>query len=182
MTTLTSKTTLWLLVGVAGVGIAAAAITITFTTTSTITTTTTPPPVQFLAGADAGPSALTNYVTSYAISGNKTYVTATVKGVPEATLAIGSFAQLANVDALSAHVVTLTTPQVTNAYVTAYTLGIYDSTNVLVGTLDLKAASPSVTFTLAALATDYAKLTLTLATGAGADNVAFSNALTLSTV
>ncbi|MFA5862606.1 MAG: hypothetical protein WDA16_13020 [Candidatus Thermoplasmatota archaeon] len=164
------------------VGVAAAAITLTYTTTTTVTTSVTPPPVQFVAGSDSGPSALTNYVTAYAISTNKTSMTATVKGVPESTLVIGSYLQLQNVDAGAAHSVTLTTPQVSNAYVTAYTLGIYTSGNVLQDTLDLRAASPTVTFSLPASTTYYGKLTLTLATGAGADNVALTNAVTLTTV
>jgi hypothetical protein len=167
--------------GVALVGIAAAAITLTYTTTSTVTTTVTPPPVQFLAGDDAGPSALTNYVTAYSISGNKTYITTTVKGVPEATLVVGSAFKLTNVDSGAAHSVTLTTPQVTNAYVGAYTIGVYNSGNALQDTLTLTAATPSATFSIPASSTFYGKLTLTLLTGAGADNVALTNAVTLST-
>lgn len=171
-----------ILASVLVVGVAAAAITLTYTTTSTVTTTVTPAPVQFVAGTDAGPSTLTNYVTAYTISTNKTYITSTVKGVPESTLAVASYLQLQNVDASAAHSVTLSTPQVTNTYVTTYTLGIYNSTNVLQGTLDLRAASPTVTFSLPASSTYYGKLTLTLATGAGSDNVALTNALTLTTL
>lgn len=167
---------------VASVSLAAAAITLTYSTTSTVTTSITPPPVQFVAGADAGPSALTNYVTAYSISSNKTYFSSTIKGVPEAALVVGSFVQIQNVDASNAHSVTLTTAQVTNAYVTAYTLQIYSAGNVLQDTLTLTAASPSATFSIPASATHYGKLTLTLATGAGLDNVALSNSLVLTTV
>lgn len=168
---------------VAVTGIAAAAITLTYTTTSTLTTSVTPPPIQFVAGGDAGPSALTNYVTAYSISGNKTYITSTVKGVPESTLVVGSFFKLSNVDASGSHAVTLTTTQVSNAYVTAYTIKIYDGSDVLQSTLDLTAGSPSASFTIPASTSNwYGKLTLTLATGAGVDNVALTNALTLTTV
>ena len=165
------------------VGVAAAAITLTYTTNSALTTSVTPPPIQFAAGGDSGPSALTNYVTAYALSTNKTYFTATVKGVPESSLVVGSFFTIKNVDASNSHDATITTTQVSNAFVSAYTIQIYDGSNVLQSTLDLKAGSPSATFTVPASAsTWYGKLTLTLATGAGADNVALSNALTLTTV
>jgi hypothetical protein len=167
---------------VATFGIAAAAITLTYTTTSTLTTSVTPPPVQFAAAGDAGPSTLTNYVTAYAISTNKTYISATVKGVPEATLAVANFTVLQNVDASNSHAVTLTTSQVSNAFVSAYTLEIYNPSNALQATLDLRAASPSATFTIPASEMWHAKLTLTLATGAGVDNVALTNSLTLTTV
>lgn len=160
-------------------GVAAAAVTITYSNSSTLTTSVTPPPVQFLAGDDAGPSALTDYVTAYAISTNKTSFSSTVKGVPEASLAVGSFFKLQNVDDAS-RTITLSTSQVTNAYVTAYTVQIYNSANVLQGTLTLTAASPSVTVTMPAGSTYSAKLTLTLATGAGANNVALSNSLALT--
>lgn len=162
-------------------GLAAAAITVTYTTTSTVTTGVTPPPIQFVAGNDAGPSALTDYVTAYSISTNKTYITSTVKGVPEATLLVDSFFKLQNIDDVS-HPITLSAPNVTNSLVTAYTIDIYDNSNALVDTLDLReAASPvTATATIPASTTYYAKLTLTLAPGAGANNVALTNALTLT--
>lgn len=160
------------------IGAATAAITLTYSTTSTVSTSVTPPPVQFVAGDDAGPSALSNYVTAYALSTNKTYFTSTVKGVPEATLSIGSFFKLTNVDT-AAHTITLSTAQVSNAKVTAYTLVFYNPSNVAQGTLTLTAASPTVSFSIPAGTTDYATLALTLATGAGADNVDLTNSLTL---
>lgn len=160
--------------------VATAAITLTYTTTSTLTTSVTPPPIQLVAGTDTG--SLSDYVTAFTISTNKTYVTTTVKGVPEATLAVGSFLKIQNVDDAS-HGVTLSTANVTNSLVTAYTLEVYDTTPALQGTLNLRAATatPSVTFTVPAGETWTLKLTLTLATGAGADNVALSNSLTLAT-
>lgn len=168
---------------IATVGLAAAAITLTYTTTSTVTTTVTPPPIQFVTGDDAGPSLLTDYVSAFSISTNKTYLTSTVKGVPEATLVVGSYVKLRNVDATDPHTVTLSTTQVTNGFVSGYTLQIYNGTsNALVGTLNLLAASPTTTFTIGPSEDHYAKLTLTLTTGAGANNVALVNALTLTTV
>lgn len=160
-------------------GVAAAAITVTYTTASTLTTSVTPPPIQFVAGDDTG--SLTDYVTAYTISTNKTYLTTTVKGVPEATLSVGSFFKLQNVDDAS-HTVTLSTSNVTNSLATAYTLQIYDNSDGLVDTLNLRAASGTVTAsaTIPASTTYYTKLTLTLASTAGANNVALSNSLTLT--
>lgn len=160
-------------------GFAAAAVTITYATTSTITTGVTSAPVQFLAGTDAGPSALSDYVTAYTISANKTYFTSTVKGVPEATLLVGSYFRLQNVDDTTKSV-TLSTTQVSNAYVGAYTVQILDGSSSVVGTLTLTEASPSVTFNLPAGETYTGRLTLTLLTGAGANNVALTNALSMT--
>lgn len=160
-------------------GVAAAAIAFVYTNASTLGTSVIPPPVQFQAGTDAGPSTLTAAVSAYSISGNKTSFSATVNGIPEGSLVVDSFAKIANVDS-SSHSVTLSTPQVSNAYVTAYTIQILDASDVSQGTMTLTAASPSVTFTLPAGQTFHAKLTLTLATGAGADNVALSNAVTMT--
>lgn len=159
-------------------GLAAAAVTITYSNQSTLTTSVTPPPIQFVAGDD---STLGDYVTAYAISTNKTYLTTTVKGVPEASLAVGSFFKLTNVDDAS-HGVTLSTANVTNSLVTAYTMEIYDGSNALQATLDLRAATatPSATVTIPAGETWYVKLTLTLASTAGANNVALTNSLTLA--
>lgn len=160
-------------------GLAAAAITVTYTTSSTITTSVIAAPVQFVAGTDAGPSTLTSFVTAYSISGNKTYMTATVKGVPEASMVIDSFLKLQNVDSAS-RTVTLTTSQVSNAYLSAYTIQFYNPSNALQGTLTLTAGSPSVTLTIPAGETWTGKLTLGLLTGAGADNVALSPALAMT--
>lgn len=157
---------------------ATAAIVITYSNTTTLSTSATAVPIQFVAGADAGPSTLTDYVSAYAISTNKTYITVTVNGVPEASLTVGSFFKLQNVDDAS-HTVTLTTTQVSNAFVSAYTLQIYTNTDTLVDTLDLKAASPSASATVPAATTYYAKLTLTLASGATPGNVDLTNALSL---
>lgn len=159
--------------------LAAAAITVTYTTSSTLTTGVTAAPIQFQAGDDAGPSVLGDFVTAYAISGNATYVTASIKGVPESTLTLGSFVKIRNVDD-EAHAVTLATTQVSNAYVTGYTLALYDGSNALAGTLNLTSASPTVTVTIPAGSTYTGRLVLSLATGAGANNVALSNGMSLS--
>lgn len=167
------------IVVVLSTGLATAAIGLTYTNASVFTTSVVAAPVQFVAGDDAGPSTLTRYVSAFSISGNRTYMSATVNGVPESSLTVGSFFKLQNVDT-AARTVTLATPQVTNSYVSAYTLQVYNSSGALSSTLDLRAASPSATFGIPAGETYYAKLTLTLATGAGADNVALTNSLSLT--
>lgn len=150
------------------VGTAAAAITLTYTTTSSQTLSTKAVPVTYVSGAD---SAISDYVTAFSISTNKTSFSASVKGVPEATVVIGDLVDVSNVDT-RVHTVTVSTAQNTNALVTAYKIDWFDgATNV--GTLDFKAASPSVTFTnMAAAKTYVGKVTITLAAGAGLNNVA----------
>lgn len=161
------------------VGVAAAAITLSYSSSSTLTTSVVQAPVQFEPGADAGPSALSTFVTAYSISTNKTYVAATVKGVPEASMVIDSFVKLHNVDAAT-RTVTLSTAQVSNDYLGAYTLRFYDGASTLQGTLTLTAASPSVTLVIPAGETWTGRLTLDLLTGAGADNVALSPAIAMT--
>jgi hypothetical protein len=160
-------------------GVAAAAITVTYTTSSTLTTSVAPPPIQLLAGDDTG--VLGDYVSALTISTNKTYLTATVKGVPEATLTVGSFFKIQNVDDAD-HTVTLSSSNVTNSLASAYTIEIRDDSDVLVDTLDLREASATVTAqaTIPAGTTYSTRLVLTLGSGAGADNVDLSNAIALS--
>lgn len=160
-------------------GVAAAAITVTYTTTSTLTTSVTPPPIQFLVGDDTG--SLSDYVTQMTISSNKTYLQTTLKGVPEATVTVDSFFKIRNVDDAS-HAITLSTANVTNSLVTAYTIQIYDATPTLVDTINLRAATATVgaSATIPAATTYSGKVTITLASGAGVDNVALSNSLTLT--
>lgn len=160
-------------------GLAAAAITVTYTTNSTVTTTVTPPPIQFVAGDDTG--SLTDYVTAFTISTNKTYLTTSVKGVPEATLSVGSFFKLSNIDDAS-HTVTLSTSNVTNSLVTVYTIEILNAGGTTVDTLNLRAASGTVSASAAipAATTFSTRVTLTLASTAGANNVDLSNSLALT--
>lgn len=158
------------------IGTAAAAISLTYSTTSSQALSTKPVPVTYIAGADSG---LSDYVTAFSISTNKTSFSASVKGVPEATVVIGDLVDVSNVDS-RAHTVTISTTQNTNALVTAYKIDWFDGvTNV--GTLDFKTASPSVTFTnMAAGKTYVGRATITLAAGSGLNNIA-DPALTLST-
>lgn len=150
------------------VGVAAAAITLIYSTTSNQSLRAKSVPVIYQAGADSGAS---DYVTGLTISTNQTFFTSTVKGVPEATVVIADLVDVSNADA-RVHTVTLSAPQNTNTMVTAYKIDWFDgATNV--GTLDFKAGSPNVTFTnMAAAKVFVGKVTITLAAGAGANNVA----------
>lgn len=161
---------------IAGVGLASAAVTVTYTTASTVATTVVAAPVQFESGTD---SAISRYITAYSISSNGTYFTSTVAGVPEATVAVGSYVKIHNVDSAS-HAVTLSTTQVTASGITAYTLEILDQSSASQGTLTFTAGSPSVSFTVPAGQTWTGKLTLTLGSGAGLNNAVVSRSVTMS--
>lgn len=156
----------------------AGAIVVTYTTDSTVTTETTPPPVQFATGGDTGSTG--DYVTAFSLSTNKTYLTSTVKGVPEANLTIDSYFKLTNVDDTSKSV-TLSTAQVSDADVTDYSIIILDGSTVK-GHLDLKAASPTTTFSLPSSTTYDAKLHLELASGTTDADLSggLSNSISLS--
>lgn len=148
-------------------GTAAAAVSLTYASSSSQTLGVKAAPVQYVAGADA---AIGDYVTAFSLSTNKTYYTAAIRGVPEASVTLSDLVDISNVDARS-HNVTLSAPQNANANVQTYKIDWYDGAT-LVGTLDFKAASPSVTFSsMAAGKTYVGKLTVALGSGAGANNV-----------
>lgn len=148
-------------------GSALAAITLSYTTPSSQSLGLTAAPVVFVAGGDAANS---KYVDSFALSTNATRFSVTVKGVPEATVTIDELFKVKNQDS-AAHTVTLSTPQVVNANVLVYKLDIYNGVT-LVSTLDFLAGSPSANLgSMAAAAEYHAKLTVQLASGAGANNV-----------
>lgn len=133
-------------------------------------------PVVWQAGADA---AVADYVPAFTLSTNATSFTMTIRGIPEVPVTMSDLIRLKNLDART-HTVTLATTQVTNTNVLAYKLDFYDG-ETLVGTLDFKSESPSVTFTdIAAGQTLTAKATISLAGGAGANNVDDSRTITAS--
>lgn len=138
-----------------------ASIVVTYVNDSTVQTQTTEPSVQFRAGDDTGSTS--DHVPAFSLSSNQTYLTSTVKGVPEANLTVDSFFKLENVDDTSRSV-TLSTAPVTDSDVNDYSILILDGSTVE-GHLDLQAASPSATFTLPASTTYDAKLHLELASG-----------------
>lgn len=161
---------------VATVGIAAAAVTVTYTNPSSLTTSVVAAPVQFEAGDD---SAIGRYVTAYAISSNRTYFTSSVSGIPEGSVAVGSYVKIHNVDSAS-HGVTLATTQVTSAGISAYTLALLNPAAATQATLTFTDASPSATVTIPAGETWTGKLTLTLGTAAGLNNATVTRSVTMS--
>lgn len=122
----------------------------------------TEPPVAFAAGAQ---SAEGRHVKSFALTVNKTGFVASLRGVPQAIVAVPELARLENGGA-SAQTVTVSAERTSSAAVLAYRLEFLDGTS-LVGTLDLRASSPSTTFTLAGGAALKVRAVLQLAEGAG---------------
>jgi len=151
-----------LLVLVALATLTGAAITVTYLTDTTVTTETADPPVQFRDGGDT--SSTGDYVTSFSRSTNDTYLTATVKGVPEANLTVDSFFKLENVDDAEKSV-TLSTSQVTNGNVDDYSIVVLDDTSNTVDVLELTESSPSASTSIPASTTYEGKLHLELASG-----------------
>lgn len=156
--------------------VAAAAVTLSFSNTSTVTSEVTPAPVVFAAGSDAGTG---TYVSGWTLSSNATYFSVTLKGVPEMALTVGDLFHVTNQDT-SAHSVTISAPQVTSAHITTYSIAFYNGGS-LVGTLNLKDASPSLTLTDIPASTTYtARVTLALATGAGNHNAQATTTFTMA--
>jgi hypothetical protein len=158
------------------VGTAAAAVTVTYTDHSTLTLGVRAAPIVFAAGTDAAPS---DYVPSFSLTTNATAYTASLRGVPAATVTIDDLVDVKNVDA-HAHTVTLAATSDANALVTTYRIDLVDGSGGTVATLDLKASAPSATVALAGGETLHARVTITLASGAGADNVADTTTVTTS--
>lgn len=156
------------------VGTAAAAVTLTYTTHSTQSLSVKAAPVIFEAGADATPS---DYVPAFALTNNKTAYTASLRGVPEATVVVDDLVHVRNLDT-RAHSLVLSAATDANPFVTTYKLEFFDGATSL-GTLDFKAASPTISITAPSGATLTVRLTLTLASGAGNDNV--TDTLTVTT-
>lgn len=149
------------------VGTAAAAVTLTYSTHSTQSLAVKAAPVVFEAGADAAPS---DYVPAFSLTTNRTAYSADLRGVPEASVTIDDLVHLKNVDTRP-HAVILTGASDANPYVTTYRLDLMSGT-MIIGTLDLKSASPSLHVTLAPGDALTTRVTIELASGAGNDNVA----------
>lgn len=166
-----------LLLVLAVTGIATAAITVTYLNDSTLTADQIGAPVQFQAGDDTASTG--DYVSAFSLSSDATYFTATVNGVPEANLTVGSFVKIANTDD-SGHTVTLSTSQVTHADVDDYVLVLLDDQGDVVDQLDLTAASPSASTTIPASTTYEARLHFELASGASLPTGGIASDITLS--
>lgn len=117
-------------------------------------------PIRFLAGDDAGPDALSMYVTSYVISDNGTSIALALRGVAGATLRIDSLFKLHNADGTPRAVALNATP-VRLPHALAYSVDLQDP-DAPMARLDLTAPSPAH-LVIPAGATRDARLTLTFA-------------------
>jgi len=138
---------------------------VTVTSSSTITTSVTPPPVQFAAGAG---STNTRYVGDYSLSTNATSFEGTFKGRAGGDATVKNVTQIRNTMSVS-QTVTLSATQVTNPRVTAFTWTVKDASTTI-GTLDHKATSPILTFTIPAGMTYTMNERLKVAGGSGNNN------------
>lgn len=155
-------------------GLAGAAVAVTYTSASTLTTGVTAAPVELEAGAGL---ANTRYFDAGALTANKTTLGGTLKARAGADLVVKDVVRVAN-RAGSAQSVTLAADPVSNARVEVLGLTVRNGGSV-VGTLDYRAASPSVSFTLPASTTYVLDLRVDLADGAGANNAQLPLALRL---
>ena len=142
---------------------------IAWTSQSTLTTSVAAAPVELELGAGASK---TRYFDPFALGLNKTTVTGTVSGKAGADVVVKDVLRVVNRDSVS-RTVTLSATQVTNSRVEVFAWTVRDGPTS-VGSLDHRAASPSVTFTLAAGASRAFDLRLDLADGAGKNNASFS--------
>ena len=141
---------------------------IAWTSQSTLVTSVAAPPVELELGNGA---AKTRYFDPFALGANKTTVTGTVSGKAGADVVVKDVVRVVNRDGVS-HTVTLSATQVTNARVEVFAWTARDGAST-VGALDHRAASPSVTFTLAPGASRSLDLRLDLADGTGKNNATF---------
>lgn len=162
-----SKRTLPIVLLILASGTAAAAVAVAYLSASTLELGATPAPVVYEPGADSGAAP---FVSSFAVSANGTTFTAAIRGVPAASVSIDELFRVRNVDSRP-HTVVLTAERVANPQVVAYRIDFYDGAT-LAGTMDLKSASPGVTFVdLAPGKVLSARTTVVLAPGAGAGRV-----------
>ena len=154
----------------AGSGAAA----VTWTATSTLTTSATAPPVELQVGAGG---AKTAYFPSLALGANRTLLAGSVSAKAGADLVVKDVVRVVSRSDL-AQSVTLSASQVANARVEVLAWTVFDGAT-RVGVLDLRAAAPSVTFSLPAGASRTLDLRVDLADGAGADDASFTVGLRL---
>jgi hypothetical protein len=168
-----SRALLALATGLLVCGAAEAAILIA-ATPSAVGTSVVAPPVTWELGP-AGASS--RWFSPLTVSANATHLTGSAKARAGADWTAYDVARLVNGRA-SAQSVTLSAAQLTNAQLDLFKVFVYDG-STLVGTLDLEAASPSLTFTIPASGSRRVDLRLDLADGAGANNAPASFSLSV---
>ncbi|HEV8359435.1 MAG TPA: hypothetical protein VGR28_03160 [Candidatus Thermoplasmatota archaeon] len=156
-----------------------AAVSVAYTTSSAHSFTLKPAPVVWVAGPDSSGN---NFVASFSLSSNATYYSITLKPVPEANVTWGNLTTLKNQDTV-AYTVTVSGTSVSSyskildfaAEFHAY------GTDALVGALDLRQGSPSVSLgALAAGSQLYVKLYAKLDTDTGAADLPSSVTFSLT--
>lgn len=157
-------------------GVASGAMRLAYATPSSFAVGAAAPPLAFAKGAQADDAL---YVKSFTLSGNRSSFSATLRGVPQATVVLPQLSTLENTLAESRSV-TLTAPTAPATAITTLRLDFLDGANT-VGTLDLRAASPSTTFALAGGQIVSVQATIGLAEGAGNHNVVADLSLDVTT-
>lgn len=132
---------------------------------SHVSTSAMAPPVKLELGA-SGSSA--RYFSSFALSANATVASGTMLGRAGADLYAKDVLRVVNTHAADQSV-TLSSAQLSNAQLDVFVAYVYDGA-ALVASMDLEAASPSMSFTLPASSTYRLDLRLDLADGAGNDS------------
>jgi hypothetical protein len=133
---------------------------------STVQVGVAPPPVQLEPAAGANK---THYFSpGLTVNANGTTLTGTLLAHAGADARVKDAFKVASRSS-SAQSVTLSGTQVSSARVELFTWSVYNGTT-LVGALDMRAASPSLSFTLPAGETWSVHLRLDVADGAGNDN------------
>lgn len=146
-----------------------AGATVTLRSTSSLTTTARETPIHFETGAGAGNP---RYVQNLAVSGNGTTFTGTVVGRIGGEVFVKDVVRVASTSG-AARTVTLKGSSVADVTVPSFTWTLRNGTTT-VGTMDMKAGSPSLTFTLPAGETDQLDLRIRIVKGAGTNNATFS--------
>lgn len=156
-----------------------AAVVVNYNLASTGTLSLKPPPIVWVAGPDSSGNP---FVASFFLSNNATYYNVTIKPVPEANVTWSNFTTLKNQDTTS-YSVTVTGSSASGfSKVLDYKVEFHNWTgDTLIGTLDLRNASPSVTLGQMSPGVQwYTKVYIKLDTGTGAQDLPSTTTMTLS--
>ncbi|MGQ0535325.1 MAG: hypothetical protein ACT4PT_04560 [Methanobacteriota archaeon] len=119
-----------------------AAVSIAYNTQSTQTLSLLAPPIVWIAGPDSSGN---DHVASWTLSSNATFFTITVKPVPEANVTWGNLTTLKNQGSTSKTVTVTGTSASSYVKILDWKIQFFEYSNdALIGTLDMKAGSPSV--------------------------------------
>ncbi|MBI4394136.1 MAG: hypothetical protein HY556_10140 [Euryarchaeota archaeon] len=160
-------------------GAALAAMTVSYANTSSTSHSLKAPPIIWIAGPDSSGN---NFVSSWSLSSNATYFSVTLMPVPEANVTWGNLTTIKNQDT-SAYTVTVTGSSVSgSSKVLDYRMEFRNYvTDALIGTLNLRDASPSASLgSMAAGAQWYVKTYVKLDTATNAADLPSSVTVSIS--